>query len=295
MLKGFRPLWRPSDQIMAGPVLTVCMLLFFSSDPRSWTPTGTGSSFGACRSEGTLMRWVGWFSGLSVASVSMVCHFFSWTFSFCVQTAFFRQHGCSTKDTNAKYNSRAAQMYREKIRQLANAALSKYGTEVSRHAERLLMISTLTNTLLFMQSSELHICWRSCFQPVLWSERQKKSFTERSLMNVISECYVSDPCDLSVVHISSQIWGCPTEELSDAFSSKDKVLFTVSNIQPLWRHDHMIVPVLILCSSFAAVDRFSCRRTPPNSRQERHRLFCWAHTGLFTFYFIYINCFHEVA
>ncbi|KAM4592435.1 ADP-ribosylation factor GTPase-activating protein 2 isoform 2-T2 [Odontesthes bonariensis] len=45
-------------------------------------------------------------------------------------TAFFRQHGCSTNDTNAKYNSRAAQMYREKIRQLANAALSKYGTDL---------------------------------------------------------------------------------------------------------------------------------------------------------------------
>uniref|UniRef100_A0A3B4Z430 ADP-ribosylation factor GTPase-activating protein 2 n=1 Tax=Stegastes partitus TaxID=144197 RepID=A0A3B4Z430_9TELE len=44
-------------------------------------------------------------------------------------TAFFRQHGCSTNDTNAKYNSRAAQMYREKIRQQANAALSKYGTD----------------------------------------------------------------------------------------------------------------------------------------------------------------------
>ncbi|CAF92913.1 unnamed protein product, partial [Tetraodon nigroviridis] len=50
--------------------------------------------------------------------------------SFCLQTAFFRQHGCSTNDTNAKYNSRAAQMYREKIRQLANAALSKYGTDL---------------------------------------------------------------------------------------------------------------------------------------------------------------------
>nr|XP_043886657.1 ADP-ribosylation factor GTPase-activating protein 2 isoform X1 [Solea senegalensis] len=45
-------------------------------------------------------------------------------------TAFFRQHGCSTNDTNAKYNSRAAQMYREKIRQQANAALSKYGTDL---------------------------------------------------------------------------------------------------------------------------------------------------------------------
>uniref|UniRef100_A0A665TX83 ADP-ribosylation factor GTPase-activating protein 2 n=1 Tax=Echeneis naucrates TaxID=173247 RepID=A0A665TX83_ECHNA len=45
-------------------------------------------------------------------------------------TAFFRQHGCSTNDTNAKYNSRAAQMYREKIRQQANVALSKYGTDL---------------------------------------------------------------------------------------------------------------------------------------------------------------------
>ncbi|XP_068174653.1 ADP-ribosylation factor GTPase-activating protein 2 isoform X1 [Antennarius striatus] len=45
-------------------------------------------------------------------------------------TAFFRQHGCSTNDTNAKYNSRAAQMYREKIRQQANSALSKYGTDL---------------------------------------------------------------------------------------------------------------------------------------------------------------------
>lgn len=56
--------------------------------------------------------------------ISQYCSF------LCAQMGFFRQHGCTTNDTNAKYNSRAAQMYREKIRQLANAALSKYGTEV---------------------------------------------------------------------------------------------------------------------------------------------------------------------
>ncbi|XP_051953569.1 ADP-ribosylation factor GTPase-activating protein 2-like isoform X2 [Xyrauchen texanus] len=44
--------------------------------------------------------------------------------------AFFRQHGCTTNDTNAKYNSRAALMYREKIRHLANTALYKYGTDL---------------------------------------------------------------------------------------------------------------------------------------------------------------------
>ncbi|XP_078424343.1 ADP-ribosylation factor GTPase-activating protein 3-like isoform X1 [Cetorhinus maximus] len=44
--------------------------------------------------------------------------------------AFFRQHGCNTSDTNAKYNSRAAQLYREKLRSLAVAATRKYGTEL---------------------------------------------------------------------------------------------------------------------------------------------------------------------
>ncbi|XP_029965124.1 ADP-ribosylation factor GTPase-activating protein 2 isoform X2 [Salarias fasciatus] len=45
-------------------------------------------------------------------------------------TAFFRQHGCSTSDSNAKYNSRAALMYRDRIRQQANAALARYGTDL---------------------------------------------------------------------------------------------------------------------------------------------------------------------
>lgn len=57
---------------------------------------------------------------------------------FSFQTAFFRQHGCTTTDANAKYNSRAAQMYREKIRQLASAAMAKYGTDVSLSSALLL-------------------------------------------------------------------------------------------------------------------------------------------------------------
>ncbi|XP_072374835.1 ADP-ribosylation factor GTPase-activating protein 2 isoform X5 [Scyliorhinus torazame] len=44
--------------------------------------------------------------------------------------AFFRLHGCMTKDTNGKYNSRAAQLYREKVRTAATAAVEKYGTEL---------------------------------------------------------------------------------------------------------------------------------------------------------------------
>ena len=43
---------------------------------------------------------------------------------------YFRQHGCTTKEAHAKYNSRAAQLYREKLHGLAIAAHKKYGTNV---------------------------------------------------------------------------------------------------------------------------------------------------------------------
>ncbi|XP_061438313.1 ADP-ribosylation factor GTPase-activating protein 3 isoform X2 [Rhineura floridana] len=45
-------------------------------------------------------------------------------------SAFFHQHGCTTNDTNAKYSSRAAQLYREKIKSLAAQATRKYGTDL---------------------------------------------------------------------------------------------------------------------------------------------------------------------
>ncbi|XP_078190046.1 ADP-ribosylation factor GTPase-activating protein 3 isoform X4 [Callithrix jacchus] len=46
-------------------------------------------------------------------------------------SSFFHQHGCATNDTNAKYNSRTAQLYREKIRSLASQATRKHGTDAS--------------------------------------------------------------------------------------------------------------------------------------------------------------------
>ncbi|XP_064022739.1 ADP-ribosylation factor GTPase-activating protein 3 isoform X2 [Pogoniulus pusillus] len=45
-------------------------------------------------------------------------------------SAFFHQHGCTTNDTNAKYNSRGAQLYKEKIKSLATQATRKYGTDL---------------------------------------------------------------------------------------------------------------------------------------------------------------------
>ncbi|KAL2102996.1 hypothetical protein ACEWY4_002164 [Coilia grayii] len=44
--------------------------------------------------------------------------------------AFFNQHGCTTSAANTKYNSRAAQLYREKIRTLGTQATRQHGTEL---------------------------------------------------------------------------------------------------------------------------------------------------------------------
>ncbi|KAK5848920.1 hypothetical protein PBY51_008604 [Eleginops maclovinus] len=44
--------------------------------------------------------------------------------------SFFSQHGCTTSAANTKYNSRAAQQYRDKIKTLATQATRRHGTEL---------------------------------------------------------------------------------------------------------------------------------------------------------------------
>lgn len=43
---------------------------------------------------------------------------------------FFRQHNCQTSDAQQKYNSRAAQLYRDKLQTAAQNAMKLYGTKV---------------------------------------------------------------------------------------------------------------------------------------------------------------------
>jgi len=43
---------------------------------------------------------------------------------------FFRSHNCATSDTQVKYNSRAAQLYREKLHQSAAQAMRLHGTKL---------------------------------------------------------------------------------------------------------------------------------------------------------------------
>lgn len=45
-------------------------------------------------------------------------------------TQFFKQHDFTTKDAHQKYNSRAAQLYKDKLSSIAASAMRQYGTEL---------------------------------------------------------------------------------------------------------------------------------------------------------------------
>uniref|UniRef100_A0A4W6FEP9 ADP-ribosylation factor GTPase-activating protein 3 n=1 Tax=Lates calcarifer TaxID=8187 RepID=A0A4W6FEP9_LATCA len=64
--------------------------------------------------------------------------------------AFFNQHGCTASAANAKYNSRAAQLYREKIKNLATQATRRHGTEEGPSVE-MLSVSPKTNPVCFVK------------------------------------------------------------------------------------------------------------------------------------------------
>uniref|UniRef100_A0A8C5UCV2 ADP-ribosylation factor GTPase-activating protein 3 n=1 Tax=Malurus cyaneus samueli TaxID=2593467 RepID=A0A8C5UCV2_9PASS len=77
-------------------------------------------------------------------------------------SAFFHQHGCTTNDTNAKYNSRAAQLYKEKIKSLATQATRKHGTDVSSVCPE--ACRSLKNLAFFLSKKDIQINDRNYFE-----------------------------------------------------------------------------------------------------------------------------------
>lgn len=121
-------------------------LVCFNPGPPNWISIGPGFNLGACKWEATPMRWVNEQSDWLKAGATeflvctMPCLRFWW------QIAFFNQHGCTTNAANTKYNSRAAQLYREKIKTLATQATRRHGTDVTfPYLFLVLCFSFLTN------------------------------------------------------------------------------------------------------------------------------------------------------
>ncbi|XP_066965007.1 ADP-ribosylation factor GTPase-activating protein 2 isoform X13 [Macrobrachium rosenbergii] len=64
---------------------------------------------------------------------------------------FFRQHNCTTSDAQQKYNSRAAQLYREKLSQMSQQAMRIHGTRMELdydEAQKMASMVGLSNWIL---------------------------------------------------------------------------------------------------------------------------------------------------
>ncbi|XP_023725166.1 ADP-ribosylation factor GTPase-activating protein 2 isoform X3 [Cryptotermes secundus] len=70
---------------------------------------------------------------------------------------FFRQHNCTVADSQQKYTSRAAQLYREKLRQMAIQAMRLHGTKLdfgSHHEATIVSPSQNTSSLSVLSAAD---------------------------------------------------------------------------------------------------------------------------------------------
>ncbi|XP_074681657.1 ADP-ribosylation factor GTPase-activating protein 3 [Strix aluco] len=100
-------------------------------------------------------------------------------------SAFFHQHGCTTNDTNAKYNSRGAQLYKEKIKSLATQATRKHGTDLWTDGCGMPPVSPQNKEEDFFAS---HVSPKAKNTERVLSESEPDSLQQKTSEN-IAECY----------------------------------------------------------------------------------------------------------
>ena len=63
--------------------------------------------------------------------------------SFSIQSTFFRQHNCSTLDSQQKYHSRASALYKEKLANMSAQSMRMYGTQVNNDNKMVILVKKI--------------------------------------------------------------------------------------------------------------------------------------------------------
>lgn len=75
---------------------------------------------------------------------------------------FFRQHNCTTTDAQQKYNSRAAQLYRDKLHATAQHAMKTHSTTVCTKASYLAQLLLIPLLILHCFNARTNFCYSKC-------------------------------------------------------------------------------------------------------------------------------------
>lgn len=154
--------------------------------------------------------------------------------------AFFNQHGCTTNAANAKYNSRAAQLYREKIKTLATQATRRHGTEVMLTPPSLFQTIFIFLFCLYISTSMFTVSWTSFTVRLLYScgltvkvlSLQHHQMTSRWISSVCIHRYRS----VGVISSTYLLVGCKHSGRTFEISCMCDLFYFISGCS--WKSEH---------------------------------------------------------